>query len=100
MPDTINNNQQDIFNKKTVAVPVPERNIGIDTDNSFFDNLVNLGLSSKVDLTTIESFSQISQNRNLTYNVLDIMGEDTTIAAILETYAEDATELNEEGHIV
>ena len=34
------------------------------------------------------------------YQLLDTMAEDPTIAAVLETYAEDATETNDDGRIV
>ena len=95
-----NNQEQEIYGKKVVSIPVPEKNIGIENAETVYDNIITAGLSSQIDLTTLESFSQISQNRNLTYDVLDIMSEDTTVSAILETYTEDATETNEEGHIV
>lgn len=90
----------ELFGLKTVPVPKPERNIGIDTDNIFYDNIINAVQVGKVDISSLESFSQMSQNRNLIYDVLDIMSEDTTIASMLEIYAEDATEMNDEGHIV
>lgn len=101
------NNQENKFEKdpelygtKVVSVPKPEQNIGIDTKGTFYDNIIGAGLASQLDLSTIESFSQTSQNRNLIYNVLDIMAEDPTVSSVLEVYAEDATEANDAGHIV
>lgn len=93
-------NDDSIINKSTKAVPKPQANIGIDTDNKLFDNIINAYDVSKLDMGEIEAFSQISQNRNQIYQLLDSMGEDSTIAAILETYAEDATEYNDKGQIV
>lgn len=90
----------ELYGKKLNAIPVPERNIGIDTKQEFYDNILEAAEVSKLDLAKIESFSQISQNRNLVYNVLDTMCEDSTISAVIETYAEDATETNEDGRIV
>lgn len=90
----------ELFGTKTQPIPVPEKNIGIDTDNTFYDNIIDAVKTSSLDISAIESFSQLSQNRNLVYNVLDIMSEDSTISSILEVYAEDSTETNESGHIV
>lgn len=91
---------EDLYGTKIKPIPVPERNIGIDTDNEFFESVIEAAQVSKLDIGAIESFSQISQNRNLVYNVLDTMCEDGTIAAVVETYAEDATETNDDGRVV
>ena len=48
----------------------------------------------------IDSFTQISQTRDQLYQLLDTMGDDPTVAAVLETYAEDATEYNDQGDII
>ena len=88
------------YNKKIKSIPKQDPEIGVDTDNSFFDNIINAGLESKLDISKIESFTQVSQNRNLIYDLIDTMCEDPTIAAVLETYAEDATEANDNGQIV
>ena len=90
----------DLYGKRTKAVPRPEKNIGIDTKGVFIDNLVDAGISSRIDIGKIESFSQISSNRETIMELLDTMGEDSTIASVLEIYAEDATEMNDQGDIV
>jgi hypothetical protein len=51
-------------------------------------------------MTALNSFSNAAQNREQLYSIIDMMCEDSTIAAILETYSEDATEYNEQGDIV
>ena len=56
---------QELYGKRLNPIPVPERNIGIDVDNQFPEAVVEAAEYSKLDLSTIESFSQISQNRNL-----------------------------------
>jgi hypothetical protein len=91
---------QDQYNKKIKSMPRQPQEIGVDTENTFFDNIINAGLNSKIDISEIESFTQASQNRNLIYDLLDTMCEDPTISAVLETYAEDATEYNDNGQIV
>lgn len=90
----------DLYNKPTQAIPAPQQEIGIDTDNQFLHNIINAGVASKLDITALQSFTQVSQHRNQLYDLLDTMCQDPTIAAILETYAEDATEYNDQGQIV
>ena len=104
----INNNQEkttfvDDENQYGIKIqpkPRKKQEIGVDTDNEFYDNIIDAGLQSKLDISSIESFSQASSNRNLVYDLLDTMCEDPTIAAVLETYAEDATEYSDNGRIV
>lgn len=90
----------DIYGQKSNPVPAPEKNIGIQTQGQFIDDVVDAGLSSKLDIGKIESFTQISNNRETVMQLLDTMSEDSTIAAALELYAEDATESNDAGEIV
>lgn len=85
---------------KINAVPVPETEIGVDTTNEFFKDVANLGESASIDISSLNTFTQLSQNRETLYQVLDTMAQDSTVAAILEIYAEDATETNERGEIV
>ena len=85
---------------KINAVPVPETEIGVDTANEFFKDIANLGESASIDISSLNTFTQLSQNRETLYQVLDTMAQDSTVAAILEIYAEDATETNERGEIV
>lgn len=90
----------DLYGVKTNPVPKPEKGIGIDTQHLFLNDLAYFGESSHVDISKIDSFSQISQNRETVYQLLDVMSEDPTISSVLEVYAEDATEMNDEGKIV
>ena len=85
---------------KINPVPVPETEIGVDTANEFFKDIANLGESASIDISSLNTFTQLSQNRETLYQVLDTMAQDSTVAAILEIYAEDATETNERGEIV
>ena len=78
----------------------PETNIGLDVSDEFWDAMMSAGDANAIDIGAINNFSQLSQNRETLYQVLDTMAEDPVIAAALETYAEDATEANEQGDIV
>ena len=101
MPDNeIFNKENDKIGQKINPLPMPETEIGVDTDNNFFKDIAELGDSSSIDITAINSFAQLSQSRETLYQVLDTMAQDSTVASILEIYAEDATEQNEQGQTV
>ena len=90
----------DIYTKKIHPVPVPEKNIGIDTENRFQDDVAAAVLSSNLDMSQIDKFTGISQSRDTLYAQIDSMCEDSTISAVLEDYAQDSTEYNSVGHVM
>ena len=90
----------DVYGKKINPIPRPERDIGIDTKDSLLNNIIDAGTSSQLNIAELNAFTSISQSRDTLYTILDSMAEDSTIAAALETYAEDATERNDQGKIV
>jgi hypothetical protein len=98
--DTAFRTDDDLYNKKIKAVPTPEKQIGIDLSDSMLNHIVDGVQNSQIDMTVLDSFTQVSRSRNEIYETLDYMAEDSTISAILETYAEDATETNDQGNIV
>ena len=98
--DSVYVNDETIYNKKIKQVDPPGRNIGIDIDHEFLDNIISAGLNSTLDMAKLQSFTQLSQNRETIYQLIDTMSEDPTISAALEIYAEDTTEANEFGRIV
>ena len=93
-------NDEQSYNSPIKNRPVPEKNIGIDTKEVLFDNIANAGLSSQLDISALESFTQVSQSRDQMYAMLDTMSQDSIVSAVLETYAEDATEYNDDGRVV
>lgn len=93
-------NDEQSYDAKIQSIPKPEKNIGIDTKEVFFDNITNAGLASALDISELESFSQVSQSRDQVYSMLDTMSKDSLVSAVLETYAEDATEYGDNGRIV
>lgn len=98
--DTAFKETPDIYSKKIQAVPVPDKQIGIDLSDSMLTHIVDGVQSSQIDMSAFNSFTQVSRSRNEIYETLDYMSEDSIIASILETYAEDATESNDQGNIV
>ncbi len=93
-------NDDKLYNSPIKSQPKPEKNIGIDTKEVLFDNIVNAGISSQLDISALESFSNVSQSRDQLYAMLDTMSQDSIVSAVLETYAEDATEYGDSGRIV
>lgn len=89
-----------LYGKKTKAVPRPEVQIGIDQKDTLLYDIADAGINSLLDLSAINSFSSTAQSRDQIYTMLDAMCDDSIIASVLETYAEDATETNESGDIV
>lgn len=98
--DTSMLNDDSLYNRKINPVTAPQKEIGIDLDNTVIETIIDCVETSKFDATALNSFTQVSRSRNQLYDTLDTMGEDSTIAAVLETYAEDATETNDKGNIV
>lgn len=93
---------KDTYNKPIQPVPVPEHEIGIDLSNALLHNIADSAEmeASTFDTNALNSFTQVAQSRDQLYQVLDDMSNDTTLSAVLETYAEDATETNDRGNIV
>lgn len=89
-----------IYNKKIEPQLAPTPQIGIDLDNELLYNIIDATQVDQVDINKLQSFTNVSRNRNELYDTLDHMAEDTTLASVLETYAEDATEMNDSGAIV
>lgn len=104
MPEDMENSvfQQDdrLYNKKINSVPKPEVQTSVNNDISIINNIVNEGSAHNIDINAIESFTNISRSRDQLYSMLEAMCQDSTISAVLETYAEDATETNEDGRKV
>lgn len=100
--DTAYKNADDLYNKKVKPVATPKNEIGIDLNNSVMKNIAASTdmQSTQFDASMIESFSNVSRSRNELYDALDDMSNDSTLAAVLETYAEDATETNDQGNIM
>lgn len=91
---------EELYGKKVVAVPTPNKKRDIDVDDTLYDNIIEAGISSQLDITSLNQLNVKAQNRNEMYNIYDTMCEDGTISAVIETYAEDATERNDSGNIV
>lgn len=88
------------YGKRIDVKPAPKPEIGADVDNVFFENLVGAGLQSSLDISTLKNFTSVSQRRDQVYELIDTMTQDSTVAVALETFAEEATEYNDNQQIV
>ena len=91
---------QDLIGKKVKTVPTPEQNVGVDTTDTLLQEVVYAGEHSTLGMSEINKFTQVSQRRENIYQLIDSMCQDPIVSSILETYTEDATEYNQEGHIM
>lgn len=98
--DTVFVQNDELYNKKTKPVLAPDKKKDIDLDKTLYNNIIEAGMSSQLDMQALNSLNQVAENRNQMYNVFDMMCEDGSISAVVETYAEDATERNDNGNIV
>lgn len=85
---------------KVTAVPKEPAEIGIDTDETLLSNIVSAAINSNIDISKLEGFSTVSQNREYIYRLIDTMSEDPILASYLKTVAEDAVETNDAGQII
>jgi hypothetical protein len=93
-------NKNPIIGKKIEPIPNTPPEIGIDTTKNLANNIIDAADVSKLDLSTLDGFNSVAQTRENMYSLIDTMSQDDTIAAVLETYAEDACETNDKGQVV
>lgn len=90
----------DGYGQKIKSKPVPEKQIGLDTQDKFYDDLISSAVSKVLDVSAFTNFDQASMNRDSIYALIDTMCQDSTISAVLETFVADAIEPNDSGQIV
>lgn len=83
---------------KPINKEAPE--IGIDTNKTMFDNIIDAAQVGALDISSIDALCQSAQNREQSYELIDAMAKDDVIAAVLETYAEDTVQTNDKGQII
>src|SRR5574344_1313207 len=83
---------------KPIITTTPE--IGIDVERHFMDNLISSAQIGVLDISSIDALSNSAQTREQSYQLIDNMAQDTIIAAVLETYAEDAVQTNDNGQVM
>ena len=74
--------------------------LDIDTKKVLADNIIEAGLSHVLDISALENFTSISNSRDQIYQLIDIMAQDSSVASILRTYAEDVCDVADNGHVI
>ena len=88
-----------IIGKQIKVEPLDPPTTSIDTDDSLEKVILTSALSGDLKTDVFESFSTVAQTRESMYELIDTMGMDSTIAAAIETYAEDITQPNSKGDV-
>lgn len=94
------NNQKITANTKIKQVPLEPPQTNIDINKSLEDAILTAAQNSNLDTSVFEAFSSTAQTRETEYELIDTMTQDATIAAAIETYAEDITQPNSKGEII
>lgn len=98
--DSVYLTDNSIYGNKIKKVTPEGKEADVGISDVMYDNIIQSGINSTIDLSGINSLSQQATTRNEMYNIYDTMCEDGQISAVIKTYAEDATQRNAEGNIV
>ena len=74
--------------------------LDIDTKKILVDNIIEAGISSKLNVAALENFTNISNARDHIYQMIDTMAQDSSVSSIIRTYAEDVCEPADNGHVI
>lgn len=74
--------------------------LDIDTTKQFVDDILIGSKGNGINTSEIEKFTSIANSRDQIYTVIDTMAKDSSVAAILKTFADNACEPNDHGKIV
>lgn len=89
-----------LVGKKVKPIPVDKPNIGVDLEDTFQEDILDAISSSTLDVSALESFSNVAQTREEMYSSIDIMAQDSKVSAILETYTDYVCQTNDNGRVV
>ena len=74
--------------------------LDIDTNKVLVDNVIEAGINGGLNISELDRFTSISNARDQIYSLIDTMCEDSSVASIVRTYAEDVCETADNGHIM
>lgn len=89
----IGHQAQPIVLDKTVRV-------GTDLNKTIVDNVIDAGITGRLDTSEIDRFTNISNQRDQVYSLIDSMCNDSAVSSIVRTYTEDVCEPSDTGNIV
>ena len=59
----------ELINKPIKSTVAPERKRDIDLDKTLYDNIIQAGMSSQLDINALNGLNQTAENRNQMYNI-------------------------------
>lgn len=74
--------------------------LDIDTKKTLVDNIIEAGLTSRLDISALDRFTTISNARDQIYQMIDTMCNDSAVSAIVRTYTDDVCCKSDNEHIV
>ena len=74
--------------------------LDIDTTKQIVDDILIGSRGNGINTSEIEKFTSIANSRDQIYTIIDTMAKDSSVAAILKTFADSACEPNDHGHTV
>lgn len=74
--------------------------IDIDVSKALIDDIIEAGINGGLDTSALESFTSLSNSREQIYQIIDTMAADSSVASVIKIIAEEATEPNDQGHII
>lgn len=74
--------------------------LDIDTKQTLIDDIIQAGLSEGLDISKLDEFTSISNSREQIYTLIDTMAADSDVSSIIRVFAEEATEMADNGHII
>lgn len=89
-----------LYGKVIKTEPKPEPQIGLENEHSVINDILDTCDSSLIDTSVLNSFIDVSRNRDNVYKLVDQMCQDPIPAAILELFTEDTTATNDNKEIV
>lgn len=95
--------QEGLFNIRVLPRPDKLDNTGIAKDGQTLPDILNdelSDISSGLNLSELEKFKTLSNDRELQCEALEEMLNDPEIAKALKMYADDATQADQEGRII
>ena len=74
--------------------------LDIDTKQTLIDDIIQGGLNGGLDISKLEEFTAISNTREQIYTLIDTMSADSDVSAIIKIFAEEATVVEDNGHVI
>ena len=74
--------------------------IDIDVTKALIDDIIEAGINGGLDTGALENFTSLSNSREQIYQIIDTMAADSSVASVIKIIAEEATEMNDQGHII